>query len=163
MKALVVFYSLEGNTEKSAKIIKDELGSNAEILRLEPVKDVNKKGIMKFVHGGRQAMKEMEIELKPYTVDMKNVDIVFIGTPIWAGKSAPAINTFLKANDLNGKKVAFFFCSGSGNPGKTVSTLKTKLSGAQIIGEINLKMPAVRAIEEQEGQLKKWVKEILEK
>lgn len=163
MKALVVFYSLEGNTEKSANIIKNVIGEGTEVLRVEPVKDENKKGIMKYIHGGRQAMKEVEIDIKPYAVNVKDVDIVFIGTPIWAGKSAPAINTFLKENSLRGKKVAFFFCSGSGNPGSAVSALKPKLNDAQIIGEINLKMPAVRNIEEQEAKLKKWTEEMLAK
>ena len=39
-----------------------------------------------------------------------------VGTPIWAGRPTPAITTYLKKNDLAGKKVAAFFVQGGKKP-----------------------------------------------
>lgn len=161
MKALIVFYSLEGNTEKAANVIKEVTGDDTQVVQLKPVKDENKKGLMKFLHGGRLAMKELSVELKPYEVDVDSADIIYIGTPIWASRVTPAINTFLQEYDLVGKKVALFFCSGGGNHATALDALLPRLSKAKVVGEISLKMPAVRNVEEQEIQLKKWAKDML--
>lgn len=160
MKALVVYYSLDGNTEKMAGLINNVIGG-AEVVRLHPTKDVNKKGIMKFLHGGRQAMKEMEIQLKPYEISTKDADIIFIGTPIWAGKAAPAINTFIHDQDLKGKKVAFFFCSGGGDTTKAMQALQGKLPNTEFLGSISLKSPLMKDVESQETQMITWIKSII--
>ena len=163
MKALIVFYSLEGNTEKVANIIKKVAGENTQVVQLKPLKDLNKKGPMKFIVGGRQAMKEEGVALQPYEVDIDSANIIFIGTPIWAGKVTPAINTFIEEYDLMGKKLAFFFCSKSGNYSGALDALLPKLTRSQIIGEIGLKTSVVKSTEERELGVSAWAKEVIAK
>ena len=91
MKELVVYYSLEGNTKQAAEIIADRL--NADILRLNTVKEIPKNK-MKYVIGGMQAAFGVCAKLKPITLNPEQYDRIILGTPVWAGKSAPAINTF---------------------------------------------------------------------
>ena len=50
MKTLIVYYSLEGNTEYAANRIAEKLG--ADTLRLYPVKEYKSTGAGKFLDGG---------------------------------------------------------------------------------------------------------------
>ena len=62
MKAIIVYYSLEGNTDYTAKLLAKELG--ADSLRVEPVTPYptdNKK----FFAGGKDATLGIEPPLKP--------------------------------------------------------------------------------------------------
>lgn len=122
MKTIIVYYSLEGSTRKVAEKIAKEI--NADLLELQMVKEVPKKGFMKFMEGGRQASFGVCPKLKSYSFSISDYDRVIIGTPVWAGKPAPAINTFLKENELNYKVSAVFTLSGSGNNEGCLKKLK---------------------------------------
>ena len=61
---LIVYYSLEGNTDFAAKEIAKVLGY--ETLRLEPVKKYPEKGPLKFLVGGKGACLAETPRLKPY-------------------------------------------------------------------------------------------------
>ena len=67
MKSIIVYYSLEGNTEYTAKEIAAKLG--ADLLRLEPVKAYPTGKVSKFVWGGKSAMMAETPQLKPYQFD----------------------------------------------------------------------------------------------
>lgn len=121
MKTIIVYYSLEGSTKKIAERIANEIG--ADLLELKPVRDVKNNG-MKFLDGGRQAVFGSKPKLEEYSFSVSDYDRVIIGTPIWAGKYAPAINTFLHENELNYKVSAVFTLSGSGNNEKCLKGLK---------------------------------------
>lgn len=125
MKTLVVFYSLEGNTQKAAKIIRKEL--SADYLKLIPVKDVPVNGSKKFLVGGMKATFGVKAKLQRISVDANKYDRIILGTPVWAGKPAPAINTFLSKNHITDKVVAVFTCSGSGDDSGCIRRLKKKL------------------------------------
>ena len=51
MKTLVVYFSLEGNTDYVAEMIKEKTG--ADLLRLVPKKAYHDKGFAKFFWGGK--------------------------------------------------------------------------------------------------------------
>ena len=124
MKTLVVYYSLEGNTKEAAEKIASSLG--ADIMALVPVKDIPKKGLMKFVHGGSGATMGKGTELQPYTLDASTYDAIIIGTPVWAGKPCTGINQFLMDLKTPEKIIgAFAFAGGSAE--KCLSILCEKL------------------------------------
>ena len=113
MKTLIVYYSLNGNTDYAAGLLGEKLG--ADTLRLEPVKAFPDKGFKKFIYGGKSALMAETPELVPYEFDAEKYDRIVIGFPVWAANVAPPIRTFVKENDLRGKKVAAFACqSGNG-------------------------------------------------
>ena len=112
MKTLIVYYSLEGNTKEAAEKIASSLG--ADIMALVPVKDIPKKGLLKFLHGGSGATMGKGTELQPYTLDASAYDAIIIGTPVWAGKPCTAINQFLMDLKTPEKIIgAFAFAGGS--------------------------------------------------
>ena len=127
MKTLVVYYSLEGNTKDAAERIAAELG--ADVMALEPVKDIPKKGLLKFLHGGAGATKSKGTELKPYSHDASGYDAIVVGTPVWAGKPSMAVNQFILDLKTPEKvKGAFAFAAGGpGNCSKCLAILKEKL------------------------------------
>ena len=115
MKTLIVYFSLEGNTDYAANRIAE--GTGADLLRLQPKKAYRDKGLMKMVHGGRSAIAGEAPELQDYDADLSAYDRVVFGFPVWAGRFTPPIRTFVQENaeGLKDKRLAAFACqSGSG-------------------------------------------------
>ncbi|MBR1471390.1 MAG: flavodoxin [Lachnospiraceae bacterium] len=126
MKTLVVYFSLEGNTEYVANRIKEKTGS--DLLKLIPKKAYHDKGFAKFFWGGKSAVMAEKPELEPYDVHLSEYDRIIFGFPVWASNFTPPIRTFVEDNrsGLNGKKVAAFACqSGSGAEKALVKLAKT--------------------------------------
>lgn len=65
MKILVVYYSLSGNTKLMAEQLAQSVG--ADVLELKLKQDIAAKGFMKYLQGGRAAMKKEQPELLPLT------------------------------------------------------------------------------------------------
>ncbi|WP_352415994.1 flavodoxin family protein [Oscillibacter ruminantium] len=125
MKPLIVYYSFEGNTRYAALLLADAL--NADLLELEPVKDYPRGKASKYVFGGAAASLSAAPELKPYVFEAERYDLVILGSPVWAGRTAPPLNSFLKAHDLHQSRVAAFACSTSGNAARLLSRLEEKV------------------------------------
>ncbi len=159
-KILVVYYSLEGNTKLIAENVARAI--NADVMRLSPVKDLHAKGGAKFFWGGKQVLMHQKPKLKPLDKDPLNYDVIFIGTPVWASTFAPAIRSFFASVKIQGKKVAFFCTSGSGNT-KTLANLKKMLSpgGNQILGGIELQEPLTHNIEKAVNQAVEWATKLV--
>ena len=114
MKKVIVYYSLEGNTEYIADKLSDALGAGK--LRLIPEKAYADKGFAKFFWGGKSAVMAEKPKLKPYALDADPEEII-IGFPVWAGNITPPIRTFVFENReiLKGRRISAFACqSGSG-------------------------------------------------
>lgn len=115
MKTLIVYYSLEGNTEYVVEQIKESVG--ADILKLVPKKAYHDKGFAKFFWGGKSAVMAEKPELEAYDVDLTGYERIIFGFPVWASNFTPPIRTFIEdyKDGLKGKKVVAFACqSGSG-------------------------------------------------
>ena len=84
MKRIVVYFSLEGNTE----YIADELAKAlpADKLKLVPKKAYSTSGFSKFFWGGKSAVMAEKPELEPYDVDLSVYDEIIFGFPVWAIK-----------------------------------------------------------------------------
>ncbi len=117
MRDLIVYYSLEGNTEYVVNRIKEKTG--ADTLKLVPMKAYKDKGFAKFVWGGKSAVMAEKPKLNDYEVDLAIYDRIMFGFPVWASTFTPPIRTFVSENmeALKGKKFAAFACQ-SGNGAK---------------------------------------------
>ena len=114
-KDLVVYYSLEGNTEYVAKKIKEKLG--ADLLKLVPKKAYHDKGFAKFFWGGKSAVMAEKPELEKISMDISGYERIIFGFPVWASNFTPPLRTFIEDNaeKLKGKRIAAFACqSGAG-------------------------------------------------
>ncbi len=128
MKTLIVYYSLEGNTRLVAQRLAEATG--AELLELKPAKAYPTGRISKFYFGGKSAVMCEKPVLEPYSADVSQYGTVILGTPVWAGRCTPPLRSFLGAESLLGKRVAFFACAGGDSAGKTFELLE-ELSGCK--------------------------------
>lgn len=120
---LVVYYSASGNTEAVAQRIAENLGAN--VFEIEP-KDEYTSDDLDWTDDNSRVSREYEdeslrnIELVSTTVEnWENYDTVLIGYPIWWGIAAWPVDTFVKANDFNGKTVIPFCTSSSSGLGQS--------------------------------------------
>ena len=132
-KTLIIYYSLEGNID----FVANELASilNADKCRLETVKEYPKKGLVKYLHGGKDTLKGFKPELKTAIPDFAPYSRIIVGAPVWASlPAAPIMSLFDKA-DFTGKKVSFFTSSMGGPGDKTLETMKAaaEAKGAETI------------------------------
>lgn len=151
MKTIVVYYSLEGNTEYAAQKIAEKLG--AELLSIRPKKAFPDKGFRKFFWGGKSAVMAAAPELEPYSFEPSAFDRVIIGFPVWASNVAPPINTFVKENDLSGKRIAFLACQSGSGAEKAFAKLRKNLGIDSTEAELILIDPKSKPTDENEQRL----------
>ena len=127
MKTLIVYYSLEGNTEYAASRIADATG--ADTLKLIPKKAYKSKGLAKFLWGGKSAMMAEKPELEPYDIDLSEYGRIVFGFPVWASNFTPPLRTFIEENkaQISGKDLAAFACQSGSGAEKAFTKLKKEL------------------------------------
>jgi flavodoxin len=135
MKKIIIYYSFDGDTKYFAEELAKEL--NADILFLEPKKEIASKGFSKYIWGGRQAVMKKKPELKEYDFKCGDYDTIIFGAPVWAGSFAPPLLSFFNNEDIVNKKVGFFYCH-RGGPGKTQRNFMEILNKNEIIGSVDL-------------------------
>lgn len=156
-RILVLYYSFEGNTKMVAEIIAEYL--NADIKAIKPIKEIESKGFIKYLWGGRQVLMGKKPEIEPLNLDFSNYEVVLIGSPIWAASYAPPIKTVLESDYIQNKKVGYFLChqGGAGKAGektqKIIEKSNTFISGIEFVNaKSNNESTREKAI--------KWAKEV---
>ena len=105
----VIFYSRTGNTRTVAEVIAATL--NVPLQEIQDLKD--RSGFFGFIGGMVDVRKNPITTISPETVNLDGYDLLFIGSPIWGMKFAPAITTFLQGTDFTGKKIILFATTSS--------------------------------------------------
>jgi flavodoxin len=150
MKSLVVYYSRTGNTKFVAETIAAEIGADVE----EIVDQKNRMGVGGWLSAGKDARQEKETEIALTMRSPANYDLIVVGTPIWASRITPAIITYLKKNDLSGKKVAAFFVQDGKTPFPP-DQIKVLVPNSVWIGDVSI-ASALKNKEKSEKQVKEW-------
>lgn len=153
MKTAIVYFSLNGNTALAAEKIAKKLG--ADIIRIEPEKAYPDKGLKKFFHGGKSAMKNETPKLKPYSFDAEKYERVIFGTPVWAGNIAPPLRSFIEENkaSLKEKRLAAFVCLSGSGAQKAVDKLKAALGIESLEAKLALVDPKSKPSEANDKQI----------
>ena len=152
MKALIVYYSLEGNTAYAAKLIAE--GTGADLLCLNPVKAYPTGKIRKFIWGGKSAMMSETPALQPYDFDGSAYDRIVFGFPVWASTIAPPLRTFIRSHDLKGKRIAAFACQTAAGADKAFVKLKGELGTESLEAELTLLDPKTKPNPENEQKIR---------
>ena len=156
MKTAIVYYSMLGNTDYAAGKIAEELRKSGEVdlVRIEPEEAYPDKGAKKFLWGGKSALMGEKPALKPYTLDLDQVDRVIIGTPVWASTFTPPIRTLVDENPgLANKTVAIFTCLSGSGANKTIAKLKAYLGIETLSAELILFDPKDRPKPENDEKI----------
>lgn len=125
MKKAVVFYSLSGNTQAAAKEIAEGIG--ADLIELKLVKPFPTEKSKQLALGGMQAMFGMKPAIQELSKNIKEYDVLILGTPIWAGKIAAPVHSFLNKYQVLDKIVAVFTFSGGGDNKRCIAKLSKRL------------------------------------
>ncbi|RAP51998.1 MAG: hypothetical protein BZ138_03975 [Methanosphaera sp. rholeuAM270] len=119
MTNLVIYYTRTNNTKLVAQTIKEEIG--ADLLEIKDKK--NRSGPIGYLMGAIDAFRGKTTDINYEDVDLKAYDTIFLGTPVWAAKPAPAIMEFIKENDFDGLQVITFATMGSTGGKSTVQAM----------------------------------------
>lgn len=132
-KVLVVYFSATNNTKNVAEQIAKNL--NGDLFAIEP-SDPYTSADLNYSNSYSRVSKEhadeslRNVKLKTTTVaNWSNYDTIIIGYPIWWGVAAWPVNTFVEANNFNGKTVIPFCTSASSGLGQSGKLLESIANG----------------------------------
>lgn len=132
-RVLVVYFSAQSHTKAVAEKIAENL--NADIFEIIP-KEVYTSQDLNWTNSNSRVSREHDdeslrnIELTNTKVEnWEDYDTVLIGYPIWWAVAAWPVDTFVKANDFNGKTVIPFCTSASSGLGQSGKLLEEEANG----------------------------------
>lgn len=157
---LIVFYSLEGNTEYVAQKLKEKLDAHSRLL--VPKKAYSTKGFSKFFWGGKSALMAEKPDLEDYNVDFSRFDRIIFGFPVWASTFTPPIRTFIDENreGLKGKRFAAFACQTGNGAEKALAKLEEFLGETAFEQTAIFFDPKTKQSEETDRQIEKFAEEL---
>ena len=127
-KILVVYYSAQNHTKSVAEKIAKNL--NADTFEIIP-EEVYSSDDLNWTNSNSRVSREhndeslRNVKLKNTKVNnWDDYDTVLIGYPIWWGIAAWPVDTFVKANNFDGKKVIPFCTSSSSGLGQSGKLLQ---------------------------------------
>ena len=109
MKILVAYYSRTNTTKQSAEEIAKKLNADIE----EITSKVNYSGKLGYAKGIKDAINEKIVDLETLKYDPSDYDLIYLGVPVWSGKSANPILSYIKQNEGKFPDVKFFVTAGS--------------------------------------------------
>lgn len=113
---LMVYYSRTNNTKEISELIAEEVGG--EFLEIKDKK--SRTGPIAYVLGAVESFMGKKTNIEYEKRDLTQYDTVYLGTPVWASKPAPAMLQFIEENDFNGVDVVTFATfMGSGGEATT--------------------------------------------
>ena len=141
-QTIIVYYSLEGNIDFVAKTLAEKI-SCSNVVRLETVKAYPTKGLFKFLHGGKDAIKGFKPELKTELPDLSKFDNIVIATPVWASRPSAPISSFIEKSDFTGKKVFIIASSAGGSAESTIEAINNEVTkkGATVVASVSFVNP----------------------
>ncbi|MGB8233297.1 MAG: flavodoxin [Methanobacterium sp.] len=137
MKTVIFYYSRTRKTAKVAKTIAEEI--KADSIEIIDLKD--RMGAINYLSSIIDALRENKTSIKPNEFDLSEYSLVYIGSPTWAAKPAPAILTMIDMCDLKDKDVILFTTMGSSGNEKVIERMKEKIEarGGRMVNSFAVK------------------------
>lgn len=110
MSTLLIYYSED---EQIRDLCKNTYGHNTDTFEIREYFD-RSPAYVKTI-GSYLAITGKNTAIEKNKPDLQQYDTIIIASPIWAQNPAPAVNAFLRANNLKGKEVIGLLFSGSGS------------------------------------------------
>lgn len=153
MKAIVIYYSYGGNTQRIAEHIQKELG--CESAKIETVKPYTGSYNTVVDQGQREVESGFMPEIKTVDLDLSRYDTVILGSPVWWYTFAPAMKTFLHDTNLVGKTV-YPFATNGGWIGHTFKDFSKECRGAKVMPGCNIRFNEETLLT-SERDIQKWI------
>ena len=159
-KLLIVYYSWSnGNTEKIAKMLQKETGG--DLLKIDTKTPYSGSYDEVVEQGHKEVKRGYEPEIKPADKNIADYDVIAVGTPTWWYTMAPAVRTFLHAQDFSGKTVIPFMTNG-GWPGHVIKDMKEMCEGAQFACDLQVQFDSTGGsdLETPQEEIDKWIQNV---
>lgn len=150
MKAIIIYYSRSGNTEKYAKQLHADLGF--DLIKIEP-----EKAYGSYIMSCFRVLRENATKTIPKFVtpvpDLSGYDTIFLGFPIWVEDVPSFVQDFIRKCDTDGKTIIPFATYGKSGIDCAMKTLNKLFPHSKIMlpfgngGKIT-------------GNYKKWLSDI---
>ncbi|MDP2925925.1 MAG: hypothetical protein Q8N99_06140 [Nanoarchaeota archaeon] len=151
MKTLIAYYSRTGTTKKIARELAEYLSADEEgIIDL-----TDRDGAIGYIKSRKDALLGKTTNIKTPVNDPREYDLVLLGTPVWAGRMAPAMRTYMKFHKDRFGNVACF-CTMKGASSRIV--LKQIEKG---IGKKPLALMSLQTKEAKENLHEKKIKDFI--
>jgi len=156
MKTVILYYSRTRKTANVAKTVANEI--NAEAIEIIDLKD--RMGVINYLSSSLDALRENKTNIKPDTFDLSDYGLIYIGSPTWAAKPAPAIITMIDKCDFKGKDVILFSTMGSSGGLKVIDRMREKIEarGGRMVNSFTVKTSG-KKIEEIDKETEKILDE----
>lgn len=154
--AIVIDGKVLGNTEYAAMLIRENTGG--DLYRIEPKTPYTTNHSDLVALAKDEQNKDVRPEIKNKISNFDDYDIIYVGYPIWWSDMPQILYTFFELYDFNGKTVIPFSTHGGSGLAGTVSTIKNKLSGANV--ESRGLSISRNNMEQAPEEIKSWLKEI---
>lgn len=129
-KFLIAYYSHSGNTKEVAEKI--QMVTGGDIFEIQPVN--------KYPNNYNEVVSQAKIEnqndVRPQLIsngDIKNYNIIFIGTPVWWYTMASPVKTFLAYHNWDNKVIVPFCTHGGGGASNTYSDMQKIAQSAKVL------------------------------
>lgn len=156
-KMLVVYYSWSNrNTERIARDLQAATG--ADLARIDTVTPYPTDYQTTVDQGQREVTRGYQPEIQPLPYDIKNYDVIAVGTPTWWYTMAPAVLTFLNSQDWSGKTVVPFMTNG-GWPGHVIRDMEKTCSGATVACPFKVRFDSGGGnhLETPQSEINSWI------
>lgn len=152
MKVLVAYYSRTNITKKVGDEIAGLLDADVE----EITSKVNYNGKIGYMRGGKDSISEKIIDLEPLKFNPQDYDLVYLGVPVWAGKAANPMISYIKQNEGKFSNVKFFVTAGGTGFESAFKQME------DYVGKAPLKTLALKTKEVKNGEFKAKLDSFLE-
>lgn len=133
MKTLVAYFSAQGHTKRIAEDLAGIIGADLfEIVPEVPYTAADIKWTNPLSRCNKEKIGKKDVPVTGKIENFGDYEAIYIGFPIWYYGAPNVVNTFCKAYDWTGKKVALFATSGGSDIGKTIEKLQPYVNGAEI-------------------------------
>lgn len=128
-RTLVVYHSIQGNTEKVAKALANIL--KADIKKI----NVHQKSSGSAIRRSPRILAQMYglESIDTSWIDIKAYDKIIIGSPCWMYQVTLPVRKFIQDNDFSGKKVGLFITHG-GDYGETSKRFEALMPQCDYMG-----------------------------
>lgn len=137
-------------------LIKDFTG--ADIYRIEPKTPYTTNHSDLVSIAKEEQNKNVRPEIKNKINNFDDYDIIYVGYPIWWSDMPQIMYTFFELYDFNEKTVIPFSTHGGSGLAGTISTIKNKLTKANV--EDNAFTMSRDDMEQAPKEIKSWLEEI---
>lgn len=153
MKTVVLYYSRSRKTASVAETIAQEL--SADIVEIKDLKD--RSSFFNYLNASIDALRENKTRISPENIDLSEYGLIYIGSPTWAGKPAPAILSLIDNCDFQGKDVILFTTMGSQGGSTVIKRMQEKIKarGSRMVNFLIIKTGGKEINEIKEDTRKK--------